>query len=133
MTSTAVATVKSVLNEANPNKLADALQKVQLGSVLDIVDTGEVTLGTVAATVTLNPPALAVLSCDVTDVSGGTGALGARVIAVTAAAAPHAAGAPGLANINAAGTVITFEGTVKKYRVTYLPRPAVALSAAFGE
>ena len=39
MTTTTVPdTLKSVLDDANPNNLADALQKVKLGSVLDVIE-----------------------------------------------------------------------------------------------
>lgn len=133
MTTTAVETLKVALDDANPNKIADALHQVALGSILDPVQPGEVTLAVVADTITLDPPALVVLTCRVTDVTAGTGALGSRIMvdAAGTATAPTAPTNPGIAVLAADGSTIKFEGTVKKYIVTYLARSATDLGADF--
>jgi hypothetical protein len=125
---TSVETLKMALNEANPNKLADALAQVKLGTILDPVQPGEVTFATVQDHVDLDPPALMVQSCRVTDTSGGTGATGIRAIG-DSACTPSAT----LAKLSGSGALITFEGTVKKVIVTYLARPTKALSEEFAE
>jgi len=130
-TTTKARTLKDELDLANPNTLADALRQVAVGSLLTPVGGAEVTLGALASTVTLDPPALAILSLEVTDVTAGSGAVGARIISSLPAVAPHAAGVPGVANLSADGATLTFEGTILKYKCTYLPKPATDLDDNF--
>ena len=114
-------TLKSSLNRANPNTLADVLAKIDLGTMLD---PKTVTVAqTAATTITLNPPALAVF--------------GARVTAGAAAAGPRLvtdhAGSPSatVCTLSADGATLTFEGNVTGAIVSYMPRPAVDMSAAW--
>jgi hypothetical protein len=133
-TVTEVQTLKAVLDDANPNKIADALQKVKLGSILDKVDTGDQTI-TAAASFTLpnSGKALIVESCEV-GASGTAASVGFYAVVPTGAteATPAAAGkGGGVATISADGTTITFPNTVTQVRVVYLAAPAEDLGEEF--
>jgi len=130
MTTTAVETLKSALNEANPNKISDALAKVDLGSMFTIAeyDTGSITA---ADHIHLpSPGALVVQSVRV--VAAGTAATGPRIVLDSGATAAQI-GSTGIyvCTVNTAGTIITFEGTVTQVVVRYIPNPAADLTASF--
>lgn len=128
-------TLQSALDEANPNKLADALQQVKLGSVLTPVRATFTGLADVAAHDLTDAahgelaPILVPLSVRVT---AGTGAVGNRAL-IDAAGTPAAPGANGvgLATLSADGKTITFEAGVTAFIVEYLPRSYVDTSADF--
>lgn len=139
-TATKDQTVQSCLNDANPNEIADALQKVELGNVISPV---KVTFAGLAASATLDITTAAAKAA--ATVTGLTLALGEnlpamlvvrtlRVTAGAAAAAPRvttdAAGTPSAtyATISDDGTTLVFEDTVTACVLEYLPRSATPLS-----
>jgi hypothetical protein len=136
VTATAAETLKGVLNQANPNKIADALAKVQLGTLLaPTIKTFTAITAAAAHDITDAAhgyclPILAVVNCRVTAV--GTGALGARVMS-DVGGTPGAPGAngPGIATLSADGKTITFEGTVTGFVLTYVPQSTADVTAAF--
>lgn len=114
-------TLKSALNRANPNTLADALAKVDLGTMLE---PKKVTVSqTSASTVTLNPPALAVFSVRVT---GGAAAAGVRMVTDAGGSASAT-----ICTLSDDGATLTFEAGVTGAVVAYMPRSAVALDSAW--
>jgi hypothetical protein len=130
-------TLADVLTKADPDKLADALRKVDLGALLAPTKK-TITLGTVNAAVPLSPPALCINTLRVSDVTGGTAAVGTRVVVdsggVALVAAPGATGnanVPGVASLSDDGATLTFEGTVKAIVVSYIPRSAADVTGLF--
>ena len=132
VTTTAAQTINTVLDQADPDLLSDALRQVKLGTLLTPLKE-TITNATVNAAIVLTKPALAVITCRVSDVSGGAGALGDRVVSDSSGtpSAPHATGVPAIATLSADGTTITFEGTVKAAVVTYIPRSYTDITGAF--
>lgn len=120
---TSIETLKTALNRANPNTLADVLALIDLGTMLD--PTAVTVSQTSATTITLSPAAMCagVVSARVT---GGAAAAGPRIVT-------DAGGTPSttVATLSADGTTLTFEAGVTGAVVTYVPRPAVALSTAW--
>lgn len=144
-TATAVQTLKIALTKADPNEIADALRKVDLGNMMQVKewDTGVITA---TAVVTLPEGALVVQSARV--VSSGTAAsVGTYMVgdsAVTPLLPPGGAStAVGIASaqgITAPGaaltgtgniTTITFPNTVTRVVVRYLAAPTNAITAKF--
>lgn len=153
VTLTEVETLGVALEQANPNKIPTALQKVDLRRMLDPV---KVTLAGLtaaaainisallkgAATVTINqglaglvageplPAILSLTTLRVTTV--GTATAGPRVI-TDAGGTPGAPGAtgPGIATLSDDGNTLTFEGTVTGLVLEYIPRSATPLSERF--
>jgi hypothetical protein len=114
-------TLKSALNRANPNTLADVLAKIDLGTMLE---PKTVTVAqSSASTIPLDPPALAVFAARVT---GGAAAAGARMVSDAGATASAT-----VATLSADGATLTFEAGVTGAVVSYMPRPAVALDTAW--
>lgn len=133
MTTTATRTIKMVLDDADPNEVADALRKVKLGTVLTglVEDTGVISA---SATVTLTKPALMIQSARV--VSSGTAAsVGTYAVgdASTTATLPTggASSGVGLAKISADGLTLTFPNTITQAVIQYIPRPYTALTTKF--
>lgn len=142
--------LRDILDNANLNELATALQKVKLGRRLSSVKvvvsgltataTPDITSAAVlaAATVTgLNlasgerlPAIETVKTLRVTAV--GTGATGPRVVtdAGGTAVAPSS-GIAGVALLADAGTTLTFEGTVTGFVIEYIPRPYTDLDTVW--
>ena len=117
----AAETLKSALNRANPNTLADVLAKIDLGTMLD---PKTVTVAqTAATTIVLNPPALAVFGARVT---AGAAAAGPRLITDAAGSASAT-----VCTLSADGATLTFEGNVTGAVVSYMPRPAVDMATAW--
>jgi len=111
-------TLKSALNRANPNTLADVLAKIDLGTMLE---PKTVTVSqAAAATITLDPPALAVFGARV---SGGAAAAGPRLVTDAGGTASAT-----VCKLSADGATLTFEANVTDAVVSYMPRPAEALS-----
>lgn len=124
-------TLKTELDRADLNRLSELLNKLKLGSLLEIqeYDTGTVTA---SATVAIPGGALLVQSARVVT-SGTAGSVGAYLCADSTATPclPTAADArPGVASINADGTVITFPNTVTRVIVRYIKKPATALTTS---
>ena len=155
MTTTKTATLQSILADANPNLLADALKKLGLGTLfapIKVVVTGLAATATpditgplvkAAAVITgideladgVNlPPLGSLLSLRVT-ASGTAGSLGTYIFtdaAGTAIVPPGGASvAVGIAEISDDGTTITFPNTVTAFVLEYTPRPVVDLTEVF--
>lgn len=120
-------TLKSALNRANPNTLADVLAKIDLGSILSPVSA---TLNqTAATTVVLDPPALSPATTTVR-VTGGV-SLGAYMVVDADGVAVNVGTEIGVCKLSADGTTLTFASNVTDAKVTYLAAPAVALDSAW--
>lgn len=117
----ATETLKSALNRANPNTLADVLAKIDLGSML--APKTETVAQTSATTIPLDPPALAVFSVRVT---GGAAAAGVRTVTDAGGSASAT-----VAVLSADGATLTFEAGVTGAVVSYMARPAVDLDTAW--
>lgn len=148
-TATRNETLEAALNTATPGRLADALAKVALGTMLaprkvtfagltadaaqNITTAANYALATVSPAMpggTLVLPAiLSVISCRVT---AGAAAAGPRAVTDSggAAGAPGANG-PGIALLSDDGKTLTFEGAVTGFVLEYVPRPASDMSADF--
>lgn len=139
-------TLQEVLSKADPNRLADALRKVDLGNMLKV---HKLTLTNTAVAATIEMPAKGDLSITngatvttanaasggnimvpvavrVSDVTGGTGAAGVRFVG-DASATPSAT----VCALSADGSTLTFEGTVKAAVVWYIAMPATLISDLF--
>lgn len=131
---TSTQTLKDMLNQSNPNDLADALKQVQLGDVLTPV---EHDTGTISATATITLPgngALLVQSARVVT-SGTAASVGTYLVgdsgSTPALPAGGASAGAGVASSSADGTTITFPNTVTRVVVKYIPRSALALTEAY--
>jgi hypothetical protein len=138
MTTTQESTIQSVLNEADPNRLADGLRKAKVGDALQGLQKTLTGLTSQAAhdlttiddpddTSVKLPAALIVQSARVT---AGAAAAGPRHI-TDVGGTPGAPGAngPGIATISADGKTITFEAAVTAFVIYYVPKQD--LTAAF--
>jgi hypothetical protein len=125
MTVTANQTLAGALDEANPNKIADALQKVKLGSLL--TPTTETISQASSVNVALGSPALLVSGVRVT---GGTALAG--VYKVTDSGGTEVDSATlGVATISDDGTTLTFAAAVTDCVVQYIPRSNVDVTSDF--
>lgn len=119
-------TLANILTKADPNLIADALRKVNLGVML------APTVSTISQAadvdVILDPPALcpAVVSVRVT---GGTSA--ANVYIVSDSGATPVDGA--ICKLSADGTTLTFALDVTDAVVSYVPRSESPLSDSFND
>lgn len=119
-------TLANVLSKADPNLIADALRKVDLGVMLaPVVKT--ITQSS-ATTMTLSPPALCpgVVSVRVT---GGASAANAYICTDAGGTAVDGA----ICKLSADGTTLTFALGVTSAVVSYVPRSASDLSEAFAD
>ena len=114
-------TLKSALNRANPNTLADAMAKVDFGTMIE--PKTETVAQAAAATITLDPPALAVFSVRVT---GGAAAAGVRTVTDAGGTASAT-----VCTVSADGATLTFEANVTGAVVSYMPRSATPLDTAW--
>lgn len=142
MTLTITPTLQQMLNNADPNQLADALRLVQLGTILTPlkrVFTGLASSATQNLTAidatgettgVSNPNRLAALSVTALRVVTG-GTTGPRVVtdAGGTAGAPGANG-PGIALLSDDGTTLTFEAPITAFTIEYIPRAAKSMTAA---
>jgi len=144
-TATAAETIKSVLTKADPNKIADALAKVDIGNLFQAKewDSGAITA---TAAITLPESALSIQSVHV--ITSGTAASVGHYLPGNSTSTPllppgganTAVGicsvqgltAPG-AGLTTAGRIsgVTLPNTVTRVVVTYVPAPAVALTGLF--
>lgn len=143
MTTSKTETIQEILTLANPNQLADALRKVDLGNKLATVKAAFVALASAAAQdiTTAAAKAAATVTGITLDSGENLPALGAyvtlRVTAGAAAAGPRKlVDAGGTADANNAlisddGKTITFEAAVTAFVLTYQPREAVDLTTKF--
>ena len=125
-------TLKSELDRADPNSIADRLRQVQLGSLLEIQEWDSGTI-TAAAAVTIPGGALLVQSAQV--VTSGTAASVGHYLPGNSSSTPllppgGADTAVGIAAVAADGSTITFPNTVTRVRIRYIKKPAVALSTS---
>jgi hypothetical protein len=147
VTATSTATVKSTLDQADPNKVSDALRKVKLGTCLTPLKRAFTGL-TAAATFDLtlidgtgetagisNPNRLAALSCTTLRVtaSGTANSVGSYICsdAGGTAVSPTAGANVGIALLSDSGKTLTFPSTVTAFVVEYVPRSYTDMTAAF--
>lgn len=141
MTTTKIDTIKEVLTKADPNQLADALRKVDLGNLLQQKEWDSGTIGA-QSTVALPEDALFVQSARVVT-SGTPASVGTYLVGDAAAGMVVPPGgasvAVGIARASAAAegrgiAAITFPNTVTRVVVRYvaLARPANLLNSKFG-
>lgn len=149
MTTTAVQTLRDILNLADPNTVADALRRIKLGNMASVIKitvtgltasatpditTAEVKAAAVVAGITLASdellPAIGqVVSLRVTASGTATsvGTYGITDAGGTAIVPPGGASAAmGIAEVSDDGKVITFPNTVTAFVLQYIPRAAVA-------
>jgi len=145
MTTSVVQTLKEVLTKADPDQIADALRKVDLGNLLQVKehDTGTITA---AAAVAVPGDALAVLSAHV--ITSGTAASVGHYMVGNSASTPllppgganTAIGIASCQGITAPGagltgsgriTTVTFPNTVTRVVFRYISAPSTALTAKF--
>lgn len=127
-------TLLTELDKADPNLLPDLIRRLEIGTMLNLEDTGDVTVSPASPTVTLPSSHAALFFVEIEVVSSGiAGSVGLYHESIGGTAGvPVAAGrGGGVATINAAGTVITFPNTVTGYRARYFRRPANALTTSF--
>lgn len=137
MTTTAVTTLKSALDNGNPNQLGDIAAKIKLGTMLvplkrtftglTSASSFDLTLidATGETTGIANPNRVAAQAIATLRVTAGAAAAGARAV-TDAGGTPSAA----LATISDDGKTVTFEAGVTAFVVTYSPRAAVSMTAA---
>jgi hypothetical protein len=138
VTATAAETLKSVLDEANPNRLADALRKVALGTLLTPAKLTLTGLTGTTHNITdaahgSNPAILSVVSLRAT---AATTAASVGSYAVTDAGgtvlSPTASSKVGFAKLSDDGATLTFAtGDVTAFVLEYIPRSANDITAAF--
>lgn len=141
MTTTATIkdTIKAVLNEANPSRLASVLRRIKIGTMLTPISE-TITPTVPAAVVNLVTDSVAkraaqkIISCRVTAVPGGpgTGTVGPRVVSDAAATPDACVGAiPGVVAWSADGKTLTFDGIVTTVIIKWLPSPDHETSADY--
>ncbi len=125
MTTTVNKTLAGILDEADPNKISDALRKVKLGQLLTPVKQ-TISQGA-AVTVPLDPPALSVHMVRVT---AGTALSGVYQVADTDATEVDSA-TLGLATLSDDGATLTFAAAVTDLIVQYIPRSDADMTGDF--
>lgn len=139
-TATLNESVQRALDDANPNEVADALQKVNLGTILTPLKrtftglaagtTHDITaLDATGETVgTANPNRLAALTVTTLRVTAGAAAAADRQVS-------DVDGTPStsVATLSDDGATIVFEANVTAFIVTYIPRAAVDMADDFAE
>ena len=127
MTTTADKTLAGVVNDANPNNIADALAKVKLGTLLT-PQTREIVQAS-SVDVILDPPALGPASVTAR-VTAGTALAGVYRVTDAAGTAVDSA-TLGVATLSADGATLTFDAAVTELVVDYIPRSAVDMTSDF--
>lgn len=120
-------TLADALTAANPNNIADALRKVDLGQFF--APTVKTVSQASATTIVLDPPALcpAVVSARVT---GGTALAGVYRCTDAGGTAVDSA-TLGVCKLSADGVTLTFAAAVTDAVVSYVPRSKGDLSADY--
>jgi hypothetical protein len=127
MTTTADKTLAGVVNDANPNNIADALAKVKLGTLLTPQTRAIVQASSVD--VILDPPALGPASVTAR-VTAGTALAGVYRVTDTDGTEVDSA-TLGVATLSADGGTLTFAAAVTELVVDYIPRSAVDMTSDF--
>jgi hypothetical protein len=138
VTTTVKETLKAALNEANLNKLADVLARMDLGTMLTPKKVALTGLTGATHNITdaahgSNPAILAVVALRVTAASTGT-AVGTYGVtdAGGAVVSPATSTAMGIAKLSDDGTTLTFAtADVTAFVIEYIPRSAVDMNGAF--
>lgn len=126
MTVTAVTTLKKALNLANHNNLPDAIAKLQLGDMLEVVEeTITIASGTAINLTTDSVAKRGALLVQSVRVVAGT-ATGARTVG-DSSCTPSTS----LVKLSADGTTLTFEAAITQAVVRWIRLPAAALTTAF--
>ena len=131
-TTTEVQTLKAVLDDANPQLIAAALQQVKLGTMFTPVDTGDVTQTAGAAMVL--PDGGKALVVQWVELVTNTGNAGFATVGPSDATPvdPSGAGAAdGMVALSQDGTTLTAASNVTVFRVLYVPRPYTDLTDTF--
>lgn len=137
-TDTSKETIKTALDKANPQVLADLLRLIKKGTMMTPIKE-TITLASVSATIDLTVKSAAGLAADrirtlrVSDVTGGTSARVGSYVVTDASGTPldPQADSPGVCTLSDDGKTLTFAGTVKAIVITYYPVPYTALSTLF--
>ena len=133
MTTTAVHTLKDALTKADPNQIADALRKVDLGNLLTVKEYDTGTVSALTGGVVLPEKALMIQSVRV--VTATTGTIVGTYVAADASATKVTAGtgsAVGICRVDATGQTLTFTAAdVTRAIVRYIPAPAALLTDKF--
>lgn len=134
-------TVQTVLNDANPNEIADGIRKLALGNMLSPVKVTFAALGSAAAqdittaaakaaatytgiTLALGEELPAILNVRTLRVTAGAAAAGARFVTDAGGTASTT-----VALLSDDGKTLTFEDTVTGFVLEYTPRSANALDS----
>lgn len=122
--------LKSELNRADPNSIADMLRKVALGTILEMQEWDS---GTITASATVTPPGGCLLVQSVHVVTSGTATSVGHYHPGNSTSTPllppgGANTAVGIAAVSADGVTITLPNTVTRVIVRYLKKPTVALT-----
>lgn len=126
LTTTKTLTLKDALNQANPNEVADALAKVDLGTMFTVNhETITIPSGTTLNLLTQSTAKVAAQFVQAVRVVTGT-ATGVRIIG-DAGATPSAT----VCALSADGTTITFEAAVTVVAVVWSAKPATDLTTIF--
>lgn len=125
-------TLKSELNRADLNSIADMLRKVQLGTMFEIQEWDS---GTITAAATIDIPGGALLVQSAQVVTSGTAASVGHYLPGNSSSTPllppgGADTAVGIASVAADGSTLTFPNTVTRVIVRYIKKPAIALTQA---
>ncbi len=131
-TVTEIQTLQAVLNDANPQNLAAAIQKIKLGTMFAPVDTGDVTQA--AATDMVLPEGGKALVVQWVELVTNVGNAGFAMVGPSDATPvdPSGAGAAdGMVALSQDGTTLTAASNVTVFRVLYVPRPYTDLTATF--
>lgn len=125
MTTTVNKTLAGILDEADPNKISDALRKVKLGQLLSPVK--QTISQADVVTVPLSPPALVIHSVRVT---GGTALAGVYQVTDTDGTEVNSA-TLGVCTLSDDGALLTFAAALTDLVVIYIPRSDADMTADF--
>lgn len=128
-------TLATAIDQANPNRIADALRLLKLGQMLT-PRTSKI-MGAAAVKIALDPPALAITSVRVVNPGAGTAVSGGYIVQDAGGAAVDDGGAPnkpGTCLLADDGSTLEFAtalALVDYAEVCYIPRSDTDITAAF--
>jgi hypothetical protein len=126
LTTTRTTTLKDALNEANPNEIADALNKINMGTMFT-VNRETITIASATTLNLLTQSTAKVAAQYVQSVRVVTGtATGVRIVG-DAGATPSTT----VVALSADGTTLTFEAAVTVVAVVWAAKPATDLTSIF--
>jgi hypothetical protein len=128
-TVTVNATLKSVLDEADPNKISDAFRDVAMGTLLDPIEETVDISAAAATTINLATQSAALkgaLLVQSVEVLTGAAAAGSRIVVPSTDAASTTE-----VVLSADGTTLTFEANVETVRVRWIAASKTALTTDF--